>query len=89
MFGISPAILPLLTKLGEYAQSAVERTIADKAAGLETDPDVLADWLYTSMVEWKPTVKGRPLADPATQKAAARFLAGVACNLIKDPARTT
>lgn len=83
MFGISPTILPLLTKLGEYGQSVIEQAVKTKATGLDPDPDILADWLDASMVDWHPTLKGRPLADPATRKAAARFLAGIACNLTK------
>lgn len=85
MFGVSATLMPLLARLGEYAQSAIEKTIMDKAVGVQTDPDILADWLHASMVDWHPTLKGRPLADPATRKAAARFLAGVACNLSKTP----
>jgi hypothetical protein len=85
MFGVSPAIMSLLAKLGEYGQNAIEKALADKMNGVQTDPDVLADWLHASMVDWHPTLKGRPLADPATRKAAARFLAGIACNLTKTP----
>ena len=87
MFGVPPAIIPLLKKLGEYGQKAIERAVQEKAKGIEPDPDILADWLDASMVDWHPTLKGRPLADPATRKAAARFLAGIACNLTKPPAR--
>lgn len=81
MFGVPPAILPLLTKLGEYAKLAIIRAATDAANGLKPDPDKLAEYLEKEMADWNPTVKGRSLADPETRKAAARFLAGVACNL--------
>ena len=80
MFGVPTAILPLLTKLGEYAKLAISRAVTDSAAGVK-DPEKLAEYLEKEMADWNPTVKGRSLADPETRKAAARFLAGVACNL--------
>tara|TARA_R100000664_G_C2738283_1_gene127243 strand:- start:596 stop:862 length:267 start_codon:yes stop_codon:yes gene_type:complete len=80
MFGVSPALVALLKKMGDYLQSAIKRAMLDAAQGVKTDPDDLSDWLETQMSDWQPTLKGRRLSDPKTQKAAARFLAGVACN---------
>jgi len=80
MFGVPPTILPLLTKLGDYAKLAIARAVTDAAAG-KADPETVAAYLEGEMADWNPTIKGRSLADPATRKAAARFLAGVACNL--------
>ncbi len=80
MFGVPTAIVPLLTKLGEYGKLAIARAVTDAAAG-KADPEQVAAYLEKEMAEWNPTIKGRSLADPETRKAAARFLAGVACNL--------
>jgi hypothetical protein len=82
MFGVSPAIIGLLRQMGDYLQSAVKRAAVDAASGARPDPDVIASWLEGEMQTWDPTMKGRRLADPETRKAAARLLAGLACNLV-------
>ena len=77
---LPPQMLGLLKKLGSFLQRAVERAMLDAAQGVRTDPDKLAEWLDEQMTGWQPALKGRRLSDPATRKAAARVLAGVACN---------
>ena len=82
MFGVSPAIIGLLRKLGEYLQAAIKRAALESAAGNRPDPEKIAEWLTDEMKDWDPKIKGRALADQATRQAAARFLSGIACNLI-------
>jgi len=80
MFGLSPALLKVLKKLGDFLQAAIERAMLDVAQDVRPSPEKMTDWLENEMVDWEPTIKGRKLADPVTRRAAARFLAGVACN---------
>jgi len=80
MFGVPPALLGVLKQLGSYQQLAFQRALTNAAHGAVTDPDQLGAWLANEMKDWNPTLKGRRLSDDATKKAAARFLAGVACN---------
>jgi|TARA_R110000751_G_scaffold242845_1_gene343102 hypothetical protein len=80
MFGVSPALVCLLKKMGDYLQLAIGRAMMDAAQGVHTNPNDLADWLNNEMTDWQPALKGRKLSDPDTRMAAARFLAGVACN---------
>ncbi len=87
MFGVSTEIVGLLSKLGEYLKAAIEQAARTTAMGQPLDADRLAEWLEARMAPWEPEVKGRKLADPATRKAAARFLAGLAVNL-SMPARS-
>ncbi len=86
MFGVSPAIIGLLSQLGEYLKRAMTRAAAEVAADKIPDPDELAIWLEDQMSAWTPEIKGRKLADPATRKAAARFLSGIAVNLLTGAA---
>lgn len=80
MFGLSPDLLALLKTLGEYQNTVLRRAVMDAAQGVTTTPEKLAAWLDEQMVGWSPEIKGRPLSDPETRKAAARFMAGVAHN---------
>jgi hypothetical protein len=82
MLGVSPAIIGLLRQMGTYLQSAIRQAAVDYGRDKRVDPDALAEWLLTEMSEWEPKMKGRNLADPETRRAAARLLAGIACNLI-------
>jgi len=68
--------------MGDYLQTAIKRAAVDAASGARPDPETLAAWLEEEMQAWDPTMKGRRLADPDTRKAAARLLAGLACNLV-------
>ncbi len=85
MFGVSPDLVKLLTTFGGYLTEAIEQVMKNKAAGVANSPEALAAYLESRLAEWNPQIKGRPLSDPETKKAAARLLAGIACNFA-DPA---
>jgi len=82
MFGVSPAIVGLLRQMGDYLQTAIKLAATDAALGARPDPDQIAGKLAAEMSDWEPTMKGKKLADPPTRAAAARLLAGLACNLV-------
>ncbi len=87
MFGVSPAILTMLKQMNTYLQQAIKRAAVQKASDRVPDADDIAQWLAAQMVDWEPEIKGRKLADAQTRAAAARFLSGVAVNLIHGAAR--
>jgi len=82
MLSLSPSTLIILKKLGDFLQEGVKQAAVISATGMTPTPDMIAAWLEDQMSEWNPEIKGRKLADPETRQAAARFLAGVACNLV-------
>ena len=86
MFGVPPVVLSLLRQMGSYLQVAIRQAAVDSAEGARPDPDKLAIWMEDHMADWQPKVKDRDLADPGTRKAAARLLAGLACNLVSPGA---
>ena len=86
MFGVPPVVLSLLRQMGSYLQVAIRQAAVDSAEGVRPDPDKLAIWMEDHMADWQPKVKDRDLADPGTRKAAARLLAGLACNLVSPGA---
>jgi hypothetical protein len=87
MFGVSPAILTMLKQMNDYLQKAIKRAAVEKASDQVPDADEMAAWLNEQMTGWEPEIKGRKLADAQTRAAAARFLSGVAVNLIHGAAR--
>ena len=80
MFSFSK-VLPLVTELGKYLQMAVEYYAELKASKKTADPDVVAAMLRMKIATWDPKIGKNSLLDDPTRDAAARFLAGVACNL--------
>lgn len=82
-------LLPLMMKLGNYFRLAVDHYAVLRAAGMDITPDTIASFLDAQMTDWNPELKGRKFLDPATRHAAARFLAGVVCNLATSPVETT
>lgn len=75
------AMLPLVSKLGEYLRLAGEH--AQRVAGSgQAVPDVIAAVVEAKMADWKPTINGRDVFDAETRRACARFLAGVAVNVV-------
>jgi hypothetical protein len=76
------ALLPLVARLGEYLRSAGEHAKRAVASGASTAPDALAVVLEREMAGWNPAVNGREVLDAETRRAAARFLAGVAVNVV-------
>jgi hypothetical protein len=87
MFGVSPSILTMLKQMNVYLQKAIKRAAVEKASDQVPDADAMAAWLNEQMTGWEPEIKGRKLADEQTRAAAARFLSGVAVNLIHGAAR--
>jgi hypothetical protein len=76
-------MIPLVSKLGDYFSMAFEEYVKVKATGAPVDVDNVALFIEEKMKEWDPQIKGKILLDPATRKAASRFVAGVAFNLSK------
>lgn len=73
------ALLPLVSKLGDYLRAAGE--LAQKAGGTAT-PEVVAATIERQMADWNPSINGRRVLDAETRRACARFLAGVAVNVV-------
>jgi hypothetical protein len=76
------ALLPLVSKLGDYLRAAGEHAKHAVTSGGNATPEVIAAILEREMADWKPTLSGRLLLDPETRRHAARFLAGVAVNVV-------
>ena len=76
------ALLPLVARLGDFLRSAGERAKRAVASGAAVAPDVIAAELEREMAGWKPTIGVREVLDAETRRAAARFLAGVAVNVV-------
>lgn len=77
------ALLPLVTKLGEYLKEGFEHYAALKLQGQDLTPEMLTLWMSLKMSAWDPQFNGKKLLDNETRTAAARFLAGVAINMVK------
>jgi len=75
------SLLPALSKLGGYFKEGMDHYVTLKASGVELDADTLAFFITEKMSGWDPKVKGKPILDPETIAAAARFLAGAIINL--------
>lgn len=76
------ALLPLVARLGDFLRSAGEQAKRAVASGAVVAPDVIASALDREMAGWSPTIAGREVLDAETRRAAARFLAGVAVNVV-------
>jgi hypothetical protein len=76
------ALLPLLGQLRSYLEEAKAYAETLKGEGRAVDPDVVALYLSARMAGWAPKIRGTSILDTATRLAAARFLAGVATNLV-------
>jgi hypothetical protein len=76
------AVLPLVAKLGDYLRSAGEQARRAVASGAVVAPDAIASVLDREMSGWHPTIGGREVLDAETRRACARFLAGVAVNVV-------
>jgi len=73
-------LLPLVTKLGEYLKMGADHYSDLRSAGKEAGPEVVAVFLRMKIESWDPKLNNKSLLDDETKDAAARFLAGVACN---------
>ena len=77
------ALLPLVQQLGGYLQQGLDLAVAVRSETGGLDVDKVTLLLAAKMAEWNPTVLNRTVLDDATRMSAARFLAGVACNLTR------
>lgn len=75
------AMLPLVSKLGDYLRVAGEHAQRAASSG-QAVPEVIASALDGKMADWNPSINGRRVLDPDTRRACARFLAGVAVNVV-------
>lgn len=75
------ALLPLVGQLGDYLRSAGEQAQRAALSGRAV-PEVIAAALDEQMAGWKPMINGRSVLDAETRRACARFLAGVAVNVV-------
>ena len=83
--GFSTAkLLPLVGQLGTYLKMGADHYADLRQAGTEAGPDVVAVFLHSKMDEWNPEWQGNDLLDDPTKEAGARFLAGVAVNLVSS-----
>lgn len=73
-------LLPLVTQLGNYLKMGADHYSDLRSAGKEAGPEVVAMYLRMKLENWDPKINEKKLLDDATKDAAARFLAGVACN---------
>ena len=77
-------LFPLIGQLGEYLKIGFEHYVHTQVQGKRMSAETLSIYLLSQMVEWDPKVNSKSLLDEDTKQAAARFLAGVAINLIND-----
>jgi hypothetical protein len=75
------ALLPLISQLGTYLVAGMDHYADLREARQAADPETVALFLRVKIDGWDPEIKGRKVLDGETKDAAARFLAGVACNL--------
>ena len=73
-------LLPLVTQLGNYLKMGADHYSDLRAAGKEAGPEIVAAYLRMKLETWDPKMNSKQLLDDVTKDAAARFLAGVACN---------
>lgn len=73
-------LVPLIIKLGEFLREGYEHK---KASPFLFDADTLAVFVEKRMMDWEPELNGKKLLDPDTKVSAARFVAGIACNMLK------
>lgn len=86
MFGIPTPALVLLKEFGGHFQTAMHTALAEVAAKRVPCPESVSAKLEEAMQDWNPTWKSVHVLDPATRKAGARFLAGIACNVARPGA---
>ena len=77
-------VLPLVGQLGSYLKMGADHYSDLRQSGTEAGPDVVAVFLQGKMADWEPKLNGQILLDEATKEAGARFLAGVAVNLVSS-----
>jgi len=76
------AVLPLVAKLGDFLRGASDHAKRMAASGTVDLPGAVASVVEREMAGWNPVIGGREVLDPETRRACARFLAGVAVNMV-------
>ncbi len=75
-------LLPALMRLREFLEAGVEYASALHMSGGEVSVEMVSVFLQTRMSDWNPKVSGVDVLDDETRYAAARFLSGIAVNLV-------
>lgn len=78
------ALLPLLSKLGDYFKAGLGHYVQLKASGADANPDIIAMFILSKMEGWDPKLMGKTVLDDETKTAAARMLGGLIVNLSTD-----
>jgi hypothetical protein len=78
------ALLPLLAKLGDYFKAGLDHYVQLKASGADTNPDIIAMFIFAKMEGWNPKLINKRVLDHDTKTAAARMLGGLIVNLSSD-----
>ena len=76
------SLLPALMSLRVFLESGVTYAQMLQANGQAVNADVVGLFLVGKMQKWNPSISGVPVMDDSTRHAAARFLSGVATNLV-------
>lgn len=77
-------LFPLMQQVGGYLKVALDYYALAKNTGQSLDPDIAAAYLLDQMKDWNPTYNNVTLLDDESRKAGARFLAGVALNIVRS-----
>jgi hypothetical protein len=77
-------IIPLITQLGTYLKSGMDHYADLRQVKKEASPEIVAAFIQIKMADWNPKFDGKALLDSDTREAGARFLAGLAVNLVGD-----
>ena len=76
------AFFPMLASVRGFLEQATTYARTLKGDGMVVDPDVVALYLTAKMSDWEPKIGRIPVMDPATRIAGARFIAGIAVNVV-------
>ena len=85
------ALLPALNELRDFLTLAIDLVDRNLEAGIRPTPEAVAHYIDGRMASWDPRIQGNAVLDAPTRAAAARFLAGIACNLLasRQPSRSS
>jgi|TARA_R110002012_G_scaffold133799_1_gene287002 hypothetical protein len=79
-------ILPALMQLRGFLDKGIAYGAAVRDTSGAASPVTVAAHLEIMMRAWNPRLSGTSVIDDETRKAAARFLAGIAVNLVNSVA---
>ena len=77
-------IIPLITQLGTYLKGGMDHYADLRQLKKDANPDIIAAFIQIKMADWNPKFEGKALLDQETREAGARFLAGLAVNLVGE-----